>query len=270
MKTYKHGVPGGAPATDTPHYALLGDGRLARHMRHYLGLLQLPCTLWARNAASEFNSYTHPEPAERLRGTIAPATHVVLLVSDAAIPELLRKYPFLHSRTLVHCAGALSLPGVAGAHPLMTFSGQLYSCEQYREIPFLVEQGYRFEDVLPGLPNSHHAVRVEHKALYHALCVMAGNFPQMLWQAVSQRFDAQLQVPPAVLEPYLRQVLANFLADPEGALTGPMARGDEPTVNRNLKALEQDPLASLYRAFGDLYGAEHKQQPGHEAQEQRL
>ena len=236
-----------------PHYALLGDGRLARHMRHYLGLLELPCSGWARNGASSFNTHTESDPALRLRATIAPASHVLLLVADDAVADLLRKYPFLHGRTLVHSAGALSLPGVAGAHPLMTFAGRFYSLEQYRQMPFLVEHGFVFSDILPGLPNPHHTVRVEQKALYHALCVMAGNFPQLLWQAASQRFEQQLQVPASVLEPYLRQVLENYLADPQGALTGPLARGDRQTVARNLAALEHDPLAGLYQAFVDAY-----------------
>ena len=116
-----------------PHYALLGDGRLARHMRHYLGLLGLPCSGWARNGASPFNTHTGSDPAARLRATIDPASHVLLLVADDAVAELLRKYPFLHAHTLVHCAGALSLPGVAGAHPLMTFAGPFYTLEQYRQ-----------------------------------------------------------------------------------------------------------------------------------------
>jgi predicted short-subunit dehydrogenase-like oxidoreductase (DUF2520 family) len=245
-----------APAHGAIHYAVLGSGRLAQHMRHYLQLLGLPCSGWARNSASACNSHADSDPGERLRRAIAPASHVLLLVSDGAIPGLLRKYPFLHGRTLVHCAGALSLPGVAGAHPLMTFSHELYTLEHYRSVPFLVEQGYDFARVLPGLPNPHHCVQVEQKALYHALCVAAGNFPQILWQAVAQRFDRQLQVPAEVLQPYLRQVLANFTADPQGALTGPLARGDDATIARNLAALEQDPLQALYQAFGDFYRAE--------------
>lgn len=240
-----------------PHYALLGDGRLALHLRHYLGLLELPCSGWARNGASAFNTHHQSDPAQRLKQTIAPASHVLLLVSDSAIPELLRKYPFLHQHTLVHCAGALSLPGVAGAHPLMTFADQFYSLEQYQAIPFMVEESYDFDQVLPGLPNPSYEISVEDKARYHALCVMAGNFPQMLWQAVASRFEQQLQIPGNALDPYLKQVLANFLQQPEQALTGPLTRGDAPTITRNLNALEGDPLQALYEAFLRFYPSTH-------------
>ncbi len=102
---------------------------------------------------------------------------------------------------------------------------------------------------------------VEKKALYHALCVMAGNFPQILWHSLSGRFSDRLGIPPDILEPYLRQSLDNFLADPGRALTGPLARGDRNTVRRNLSALSGDALQDLYRAFVELHSRE-AQAPG--------
>jgi len=234
-------------------YAILGDGRLARHMRRYLDLLGQPVSGWSRNAQSDFNTHRHGDAAERLRRTVAPVTHVLLLVSDDAIAPVLRQYPWLHTHRLVHCAGALSLPGVAGAHPLMTFADQPYTLDQYRRIPFLVESGHEMDAVLPGLPNPHHTVSVEQKALYHALCVAAGNFPQLLWQQVGRRFEERLRVPAEVMRPYLEQVLTNYLDDPERALTGPLARGDTGTIGRNLGALDGDPLQAVYRSFLALH-----------------
>lgn len=237
----------------TAHFAVLGDGRLARHMRRYLELLGLPCSGWSRRADSPFNSHSSNDETERLRRTVAPASHVLLLVSDGAIARLVDRYPALQGRTLVHCSGALSVAGVAGAHPLMTFAHQRYTLEQYRRIPFLVESPHRFQDLLPGLPNPHQAIEAKRKALYHALCVMAGNFPQILWQAVSERFQQGLAIDAELLEPYLRQVLENFLGSPDNALTGPLARGDQATIQRNLDALEGDPLQALYHCFSEFH-----------------
>lgn len=243
----------------TTHYAILGDGRLARHFRHYLGLLGQDTSGWARNPASAFNTHRHPDAAERLRRTVAPASHVLLLVSDDALLPLLRQHPWLHGHRLVHCAGALGLPGVAGAHPLMSFAEALYSLEQYRRIPFLVEAGCDFRELFPALPNPNHVVDVGDKALYHALCVVAGNFPQILWQAVAERFEGRLGVPATVLQPCLEQVLANFLADPQRALTGPLARGDRLTLARNLAALDGDPLQRLFAAVVGFFQAQAAQ-----------
>ena len=235
-----------------PHYALLGGGRLARHMRRYLSLLNLPVSGWARDPKSALNSLAIDDPQMRLLATIEPATHVLLLVSDAAIADVVRHYPFLREKRLVHCAGALSFPGIAGAHPLMTFSDSLYLPELYRRMPFIVESGSRFSELLPGLPNPSFEIAPEHKARYHALCVMAGNFSQVLWQAAAARFEG-MGLRADALEPYLRQVTDNFIAARGSALTGPLSRGDQATIERNLAALAGDGLEHLYRAFLEFH-----------------
>jgi predicted short-subunit dehydrogenase-like oxidoreductase (DUF2520 family) len=236
------------------HYAILGGGRLARHMRHYFSLLQQPCSGWARDSRSPLNSHTECNAEERLRSTIAPATHVLLLVSDHAIGPLVDRYPFLREKILIHCSGATSLAGIAGAHPLMSFAGELYSLAQYRSIPFTVENGYRFRDLFPSLPNPHHPIDPADKAKYHALCVMAGNFPQIMWQAVATRLT-QMGLPADSQSRYLEQVLHNFTSASSAALTGPLTRGDDHTVRLNLAALENDRLQGLYQAFCDFYPA---------------
>jgi len=234
------------------HYALMGGGRLARHMHHYLRLLNLPVSAWARDPKCALNSHSIDDARLRLCATIQPASHVLLLVSDAAIPEIVRDYPFLHEKRLVHCAGAFSFPGIARAHPLMTFSNLLYEAEHYRQVPFIVEGGNRFDELLPGLPNPHFEIAPEDKARYHALCVVAGNFSQILWEAVATRFEG-MGLSAAALEPYLRRATENFIVARGAALTGPLCRGDSATIERNLDALSGDRLQSLYRAFLDFH-----------------
>jgi 2-dehydropantoate 2-reductase len=234
------------------HYAILGGGRLGRHMRHFLTLSGLPVSIWSRDGAPDVNTYSNPNPRARLEATVRPASHVLLLVSDGAIADLVSRYPFLHQKILLHCSGALSIPGVAGAHPLMTFGHELYTLGQYQKIPFMVDQGHDFAALLPGLCNPHFPVRLEDKPRYHALCVMAGNFSQILWQAASEGFEG-MGLPAETLAPYLQQVVYNFIANPGAALTGPLSRGDMNTIRRNLNALNGDPLQPVYQAFVGLY-----------------
>lgn len=230
------------------HYAILGGGRLARHMARYLDQLGLPWTGWARDRSSSLNTSDAADAERRLREAVEPASHALVLVSDAAIGPLLGRYPWLHAKTLVHCAGALSLPGVAGAHPLMTFADEPYELDTYRRIPFVVEEGHAFGDLLPGLPNPHFPLPARDRAAYHALCVMAGNFPQMLWRAAADGLS-ELGLPPELLGPYIEQAARNAAHGQGEALTGPLARGDTATVRRNLDALGTSPRAALYRAF---------------------
>jgi predicted short-subunit dehydrogenase-like oxidoreductase (DUF2520 family) len=94
---------------------------------------------------------------------------------------------------------------------------------------------------------------------------MAGNFPQILWQSIAVRFG-ELGMADGALEPYLRQVLENFLANPGNALTGPLSRGDQGTIARNLQSLQGDALQPLYQSFVELHSAEQKSGELQEAQ----
>jgi hypothetical protein len=164
-----------------------------------LSLLQLPWSTWARDATSDLNSLPSGSPVQRLRATVQPASHVLLLVADAAIAPLLKRYPFLHEKTLVHCSGALSLPGVAGAHPLMTFGHQLYTLEQYQQVPFMVDSGQDFARLLPGLPNAI-SVRLEDKPLSRP-----ASWPEISASCGRHSNDSSKWAAAATLEPYLTQ-----------------------------------------------------------------
>lgn len=239
-------------------YAILGGGRLARHFSHYFQLSGIEHFRWCRDSRSEFNSFGIADSEQRLRATVKDADCVLLLVSDAAIAGILKQYPFLHEKQLVHCSGALSFPGVACAHPLMTFSADLYDLETYQSVPFMLEDGYSFKSLFPQLANPHFCVPVADKAKYHACCVMAGNFAQILWKGVADRFENELNLPATSLKPYLNQVLANFLAAPESALTGPLSRNDQATIERNQQSLSGDPMQDLYRAFVRFHTQENQ------------
>ena len=241
------------------NYAIVGGGRLARHFSNYFQLLEIPHTRWTRDDGSPFNSSEQPDAEQRLQETAGKADRVLLLVTDSAIATLLKQYPFLHEKQLIHCSGALSLPGVAGAHPLMTFADDLYELQTYQSVPFMVEAGHGFDELFPDLSNPHFAINVEDKAGYHAMCVVAGNFAQLLWKSVSDRFGQQFELPAETLHPYLKQLVSNFVQAPESALTGPLSRDDGQTIERNLDALEGDPMQDLYRAFVACYEEENGQ-----------
>ena len=113
-------------------YAIVGGGRLARHFSEYFRLLEIPHTRWTRDRRSPFNTSCLPGDEQRLKETVRNAGRVLLLVNDNAIGTVLKQYPFLHEKQLIHCSGSLGIPGVAGAHPLMTFPDSLYKLETYQ------------------------------------------------------------------------------------------------------------------------------------------
>ena len=235
------------------NYAIVGGGRLARHFSEYFRLLEIPHSCWARDPGSPFNTFKIPDPQQRLKQTINNADRVLLLVPDKAIAALLKQYQFLQEKQLIHCSGSVSIPGVAGAHPLMTFTDRLYELATYQKVSFILDESLDFAQLFPDLPNQHFVINVEDKARYHAMCVMAGNFSQLLWKGISDRFEQQFDLPAAILHPYLKQVAENFVQTPESALTGPLTRNDQQTIDRNFDSLDGDPLQKLYAAFVDFY-----------------
>lgn len=216
-----------------PLYALVGDGRLARHLGCYFDFLKIPYLSWSRRK---------PQPG------IEKADVVLLAIRDDALAEFPntfeREQGFdlrAKGRPLVNFSGALTVPGQLGFHPLMTFGAELYSEAEYRAIPFLGESGATgFRDIFPALPNPHFALPQEQKARYHAHCVMSGNFTTLLWRRFFAFLETELGVPGMAGLPYLRRIAANLASDPAAALTGPLARGDVATLRRDLEGLKDD------------------------------
>lgn len=232
-------------------YALLGSGRLARHLQFYLQQLELPVKFWSRDGHPQFNSLTDADPKTRLERTLTDASHVLLAISDRALA------PFADAlagpRRVVHFSGATLVPGAISAHPLMTFGERLESAAWYRAIPFVIESPARWEDILPGWPNPHYSLPSARRPLYHALCALAGNSAFLLWRRIGDEFESSLGLPRAVLNPFLHQVVHNAGFGGRADFTGPVARQDWETVHAHLQALHPQPdLARAYYGFLQL------------------
>jgi predicted short-subunit dehydrogenase-like oxidoreductase (DUF2520 family) len=238
-------------------YGFVGDGRLSRHWRHYFSSLGIDWRLWSRRLARAKGL----SAAEALAGCDV----ILLAVSDDAIESVLGELRAggLASRTFVHFCGGRSFNGVWGAHPLMSFGSSLYEPAFYREIPVFAEvdtatpdAAAHFRAMLPALPNPCFSLRTEDKAYYHALCALAGGMTAVLWReffsAMATRFDA----PREALACYPRRIVENVLASVDGALTGPVARGDTGTIHAHLAALDSSPLGPVYQAFIAAAGRE--------------
>src|SRR5438309_1282027 len=109
---------------------ILGNGRLARHLRFFLSAQAIPFRFWARK--EEALGICPP-----FTEAVAGATHCLLAVSDRAISELaVRIRVIAPTASQVHFSGVRSLSGLWTAHPLMTFGESLYAADFYPSIPF--------------------------------------------------------------------------------------------------------------------------------------
>lgn len=244
-----------------PRYLILGRGRAARHLGQTLRLSQAEVHLWETSPRLIANSLD----STLLQKALLQSTHVLLLVSDSAIEPLalyckkelesLQKTLPSTSRYWIHASGALTTPHAWGCHPLMTFSSEtIYSAETYSSMSFVLEdQAPAWSMLFPTLKNPHYRIPTEKKALYHALCVLSGNFSMLLWKKLFAELEDQFKIPRSAAIPYLETVFQNLKSHPESALTGPLARKDHSTLRKNLEALQGDPYQGVYQAFVNAF-----------------
>jgi hypothetical protein len=227
-----------------PAYLLIGDGRLARHLAEYSRLLGVEMTRWARSSGQ------NPVPQ------LESATHILLAIADDGIAEFYDRWRDLASTTTlwVHFSGARVFPGIAGAHPLMTFGSRLYDLQVYSEVPFILERGGPYlGEILPGFPNPSYEIATEKRALYHAWAVLATSAVSGTWREYRRMACEEFGLPESALKPFLEQTAENAL-NLEEPLTGPIARNDLTTIQSNLRALEGSPFERLYRTLLEVLG----------------
>jgi len=202
---------------------------------------------------------------------IAQLTVIILAVPDDAIRPLagvLADAGTIGSQQVVlHLSGvhgqeALgplvgSRAALGSLHPLQTISDPERAAERLKGawaavegMPRAVEAAERLAQDVGLRP---FRIASQAKPMYHAGAVFASNYFVVV-EAVAQRLLRHAGLTDAeawqALRPLVEGTLENLARlGPLGALTGPVARGDEATVRRHVEALTQDD-AALYRVLG--------------------
>ena len=150
-----------------------------------------------------------------------------------------------------------SRAALGSLHPLQTISDPERAAERLKGawaavegMPRAVEAAERLAQDVGLRP---FRIASQAKPMYHAGAVFASNYFVVV-EAVAQRLLRHAGLTDAeawqALRPLVEGTLENLARlGPSGALTGPVARGDEATVRRHVEALTQDD-AALYRVLG--------------------
>ena len=179
---------------------------------------------------------------------------------------------FRRPPTAFHCSGALPASllaplaalgwQVASAHPILSFANAASACDQFAGTPCALEGNAAaralLQDAFSAIGAQCFEVRSQDKLLYHAAAVFATNFLPVL-QSVAEDAWRATGVPEALL-PHLRaSLLHNAVANitrlgPQGALTGPAARGDTAAIARQAAAVGawDEKSGAAYVALSDL------------------
>jgi predicted short-subunit dehydrogenase-like oxidoreductase (DUF2520 family) len=175
------------------------------------------------------------------------ADAVLLCVPDSEIAEAASL--ILPGRLVGHCSGVGGLDSLAphesfSMHPLMTVAhGGTTFAGAGAAVDGSTPRALALAEELATMVGMR-PVRItpEDRALYHAAASMASNFLVTL-EAAAERLAEQAGLERAALAPLVRATVENWASlGPQGALTGPVARGDEATVRRQREAIEdRDP-----------------------------
>jgi predicted short-subunit dehydrogenase-like oxidoreductase (DUF2520 family) len=221
-------LPEPQPAVRT--VAVVGAGRLGRAISR---------------ALAESGLEVHGPTA---RGEAVPDADVVLLcVPDAEIANAAAALPGT-ARLVGHTSGATPIAGVDfGLHPLRAFVGDEgreafrgIGCAVAGRTPEALDAARALAEALGATPFPIDDAR---RAAYHAAASIASNFLVTLQAAAEQVAGAAGLAPEdarALLAPLVRATVENWAAHgPAAALTGPVARGDEGTVERQREGIAE-------------------------------
>jgi predicted short-subunit dehydrogenase-like oxidoreductase (DUF2520 family) len=178
------------------------------------------------------------------RGAAPRASVVLLCVPDAAIAAAASHVP--PGPLVGHCSGATTLAPLAGheafsLHPLMTVpeEGAAFAGATVAVAGSTPRALAAARSLAEALEMRAVEVADEDRAAYHAAASIASNFLVTL-QAAAERLAATAGVDREHLAPLVRATVENGAKQgPEAALTGPIARGDQTTVERQREAVAE-------------------------------
>jgi predicted short-subunit dehydrogenase-like oxidoreductase (DUF2520 family) len=262
----------------TPNTFIVGAGPVATALAGGLRLGGVPVLgLWARTPAaarqaggiSGIAAFSAAPPDLLLEADV-----VILAVRDRAISEVAQKLCatglVTTKHVLLHCSGAMSaeeaflavkskIGGIGTMHPLRAISDPRRTMREFKGTVFGVEGdelGLRSAQALiKALGGQPLELSSNQVTTYHAAAALASNYVIALMDAATEilRASGLDENATRALLPLMEGTLENLREQGiEGALTGPIRRGDKETVARHLEALDKTApnAAALYRELG--------------------
>jgi predicted short-subunit dehydrogenase-like oxidoreductase (DUF2520 family) len=195
-------------------------------------------------------------PVLEIPKVVERAELVLITVPDDALPDLVAGLAATRAwqpgQLVVHTSGRFGWrvlePAVAGGaiplalHPAMTFSGTSLDLSRLADCSFGVTAPGPVLPIAQALVVEMGAEPVviaeEMRGLYHsALAHGSNHLVTLVAQALDLLREAGVESPGRMLGPLLSAALDNALRSGDGALTGPVARGDAGTVASHVRAI---------------------------------
>lgn len=264
-----------------PTLNIIGAGRLGKtlaYLLHQSGRvhLQAVCnrSLQSAQYAVDFirAGQAHDDYAK-----LPTAAIWLLACSDdqlsACCQQLCQQHAFTGQEVIFHCSGALTAQEVlapakslglhiASIHPIKSFADPQQSVHTFSGTYCGMEGDKTALQQLTALFEAIGAhlltIKPEAKTLYHAASVIACNYLVALQELSIQTYEqagVERELAMQILRPIVRGTVENiFSRGTQDALTGPVARGDSHTVEKQLTALQNWNIdyAEAYRLLGGV------------------
>lgn len=181
---------------------------------------------------------------------------VIIATPDRGIAEVARAIRPVADTAVVHLSGACGLDVLAphirraSVHALMTLPDAATGAARLPGGWFAVAGDAVADELVAALGGRSFVVADEHRARYHAAASVASNHLVVLLAQV-ERLAASAGVPFAAFLPLIRASIEGVeVVGAERALTGPAARGDDETIERHLRAIDESERP-LYRVLSN-------------------
>lgn len=207
-------------------------------------------------------------PIVGLAEAAAAGDLLLLAVGDDALPglvdELARDHLVPAGTVVVHPSGRHGITVLApltagGAQPLALHPAMIFTGTS-EDLPRLTGTGWGVtgdevtealaQRLVGDLGGASVLVPEQARAAYHAALAHAANhLTTLVADAASMLADHGVHDPAALLGPLTRAALGAALSQGDGALTGPVVRGDAGTLREHLVTLAGQPVHDSYRAM---------------------
>lgn len=227
----------------------LGQGRVSRHLHFYFNeILKVPC------ASLSWREVLSKKSPETNSGELRNYSFVFLVGRDKDLPvqnQWLNAADYNGRR--IHCSARVHLEGVSAWHPLVSFSHDLFSQDFYLKIPFVGDEySVSLKDSFLKLPNTEIKILKEEREKYHALCVFASNLSAALMAHSQEKFESNFRISKELIAPLFQSTALNIQKQGWAGVTGPMVRGDDESMQKNIKNLESPEEKLIYQTISEM------------------
>lgn len=256
----------------------IGAGQVGRTLGRYFTQHGIPITgYFSRSfeSASKGAGITKSHAYKEIENLISSAKLIIMTTPDDAIEELAIHLAKLNidwkNKVVCHTSGVHSSTlleslfqngaTIASLHPMLSFADEDYALKLLCQTPLTLEgKGTLMNDLKKTLQAVHLEVReikTEQKSLYHAAACIVSNYLVTLMDiGIESLVKAGFEPDSAaeLIAPLAIGTLHNFLQKgSEGALTGPIARGDVGTIRTHLQAISKEDkgIEKIYRLLGE-------------------